>query len=592
MYRFLVVTSVMTVAVLVLVISLAYEPSTATCRIANESECSSLDPHLIRWVHENRAVRALYEGLTAADPVTTRPGPGVAERWDISPDGRTYTFHFRADARWSNGDAVTAEDFHWSWERALNPRIGAQYSEQAFYIKNARAYYESIRDHDEDPTQPVLEYAQVGVRVVDPRTLVVELENPCAYFLEITALSILWPVHRPTYERLGAYHWPVSATSSPGQPYDAGRDSFTTRHLVSRAENIVCNGAYVVESWQFKRHLRLRKNPYYWNRDQVAIHQIELLPIDDAATSFMVYETGGADWTSSPTLRLKRALYEQWQAGNRPDFYQAPSYATYYYILNCTKPPFDDVRVRRAFCMAVDKAQLCRDVTGIGEVPARVFVPPHGREASAKTDAEGRIHYYDQPQGLPHDVEAARRELVAAGWSRVDGRFERNGEAFPVIEILYNTLESHNLIAQAIGKMWEEAFGTTISLRNVETTVYDELRSKGDYMVARYGWFGDFLDPDTFLSMYRSDSGFNDTGWKNARYDDLLNRAANEPDPGKRFSLLTEAETLLVEKELPIIPLYHYVGVSLHRPYLKGVTPNIRDWLFLKALSINRGQPL
>jgi oligopeptide transport system substrate-binding protein len=589
-YRFLVVTSVLIVIALVTVIGLSYQSSEADFTLDNETECTSLDNHLMRWVHENRIGRALYEGLTATDPVTLQPAPGAAESWEVSPDGLTYTFHLRENGRWSNGDPITATDFYWSWERALNARVGAEYSNMAFPIKNARAYYESILAHGEDPKQPILPYAEVGVRVEDPHTLVVQLEFPCTYFLEIAAQSILRPIHRPSYERVGAYTWPTAATSRPGQPYDAGEDSFTKRHLATRPETMVSNGAYTLEEWTFKRRMILRKNPQYWSRDNVALERIKVLPIDDPNTAFLAYETGVVDWMPKPTLRTQKLLYEEFRAGRRPDFYPAPNYGTYFYVFNCTKPPFDDVRVRRAFVMAVDKAKLCSEVAGLGEEPATVFFPPAGREAAAQADADGNLYYYDQPEGLPYDVATARRELADAGWKKVDGRYQRDGKPLPTIEISYNTLESHAVIAQAIGKMWEEAFGTDVSLRNLEIKVYDEMRKNLDYMIGRYAWYGDYLDPTTFLNMYRTGDGFNDTGWSNPHYDDLLAQAAREPHPGKRFELLKQAETLLVDQEVPIMPIYYYKGAWLFRSNVKGVHHNIRGWLFLKAISIQRGE--
>ncbi len=591
MYRFLVVASVMTIVGLIAVITLSYTPSQADCVIAIESECTTLDPHLMRWTHEHRIGRALFEGLSETDPETMRPGPGVAHRWEVSPDGLVYTFHLRDDARWSNGDPVTAEDFYWGWERALNARLGSEYSNLAFPIKNAKAYYDSILAHATDPTHPVLPLAEVGVRTEGSHKLIVELENPCTYFLEILANSILFPVHRATYERTGAYRWPAAAASGPSGPYAPGHDNFTRRHIASQAGTMVSNGAYVLEEWDFKRRMVLQKNPHYWDRDNVPLERIEVLPIEDPNTSFMAYETRVVEWMDKPTSRIMQRLVEMHRQGEREDFHRTPNYGTYFYVFNCTKPPFDDAHVRRAFTMAVDKLRICETVTGIGETPAAVLVPPLGREASAQVGPDGTQYYYDQPAGLPYDVERARRELEAAGWAETDGRWQRDGTPFPAIEISYNTLEAHSLIAQAIGKMWEEAFGVETTLRNVELKVYDELRKNKEYMVGRYSWYGDYLDPTTFLNMYRTGDGFNDAGWSDPRYDALLEQAAREANPGKRFDLLRQAETLLVEQGLPVLPIYHYVGVSMYRSNVQGVTDNIRDWLFIKKLSIKRGEP-
>jgi oligopeptide transport system substrate-binding protein len=301
MYRFLVAGALAVLLTLALTLELGPREAPADFSIANDQECRSLDPHLIQWTQEFRLGFALYEGLTCPDPRTLRPLPGVAERWDVSPDGLTYTFHLRPEAKWSNGAPVTAADFVHSWERGLNPRIASDYSDALFILHNGRRYYESIAAHDADGTTPILPFSEVGAGALDEHTLRVRLEQPCPYFLDLVSGSAptFWPVYRPALEGV-AYDWPASYESGRNGSYDAGRDRFTTRHLWTRPERFVGNGPFVLESWRFKHKMRLRKNPYYWGANEVALETIDVLPVTDRNTRFMCYETGTVDVAMDP----------------------------------------------------------------------------------------------------------------------------------------------------------------------------------------------------------------------------------------------------------------------------------------------------
>lgn len=585
MYRLVLIGAAAVLAGLAAVLSLARREGRADLVVANSEECRTLDPHLATWTHETRLCQSLYEGLARLDPQTLRPVPGVAERWDISDDGTAYTFYLRTEARWSNGDPITAADFVNSWERSLNPRIGSDYSSLLFVIRNARAYYESIAAHDRNGATPILPFVNVGVRADGPRKLVVELERPCAYFLDILDFVPCWPVHRPTYERLGAYAWPASLDRVVGRPYDAGRDDPGRRHLATRPEHFVGNGAFRVKDWQFKRRIRLAKNPFYWNAEAVRLETIDVLPVADANTRFLGFETGAWDLTTDPPPRVARRLTELVHAGQRDDYRNQDLLATYFYRFNCTRFPTNDKRVRRALSLAVDRHAICTQVMGCDQTPATAFVPYPTVEAMAKLDRAGRRHVYRPPNALRFDPEAARRSLFDAGWTftRPGSPPIKDGRAFPVIEIMYNTDMRHELIAQAVAKMWHEHLGLRVELRNLELKVFYERERKCDYTVTRGSWFADYLDPGAMLFLFTSDDGHNRTGWSCRAYDDLIAAAEAELDVARRFELLAEAERILVADEMPVMPIFYYTGSTLISGRIGGLRPNVRNIPFLHA---------
>jgi oligopeptide transport system substrate-binding protein len=271
-------------------------------------------------------------------------------------------------------------------------------------------------------------------------------------------------------------------------------------------------------------------------------------------------------------------------AGERPDYQHGDNFATYFYRLNVTRPPLDDRLVRRALSQAIDRDELCRVVWGFGQKPARVLVPPYFAAETAGHGQDGRVYSYHGPAGRPDDFTAARDCLLRAGWDypRAGGRPVRDGRPFPRLQLLYNTDALHDAVAQAVAHMWREHLGIVVELQNVESKVFHERVRKLDYDIARASWYADYLDPNTFLEVFRSGSGNNRTGFADDRYDRLLAEAAAEPRPGRRFALLAEAERILVEDQLPIIPLNFYVGAQLLSPRFAGVQPNARQLILLK----------
>ena len=537
----------------------------------NSLEPRTLDPALTSWVDEFRLGRCLFEGLTRLNDTTFRPEPAVASRWDVSDDRRRYTFHLRPEARWSNGDPVTADDFLFAWRRVLDPAVASEYFYQLYPITNARRYYESRSDRDPSNDLP---FDRVGARALNDRTLQVDLEFPCPYFLDLTAFLTLSPVHRPTLER-----W----------AYREGR-VLPTKHLWTRPENLVCNGPFVIERWQFKRRIRLRRNPTYWDAAAIRLRTIEALPIDDANTSLLAYETGAVDLIAAVTPMAARALYAAHRAGGRDDFHPRRYFATYFYRFNCKRPPLNDARVRRALSLTIDRQAICERVLGFGQTPAYCLVPAGSVDEMTREGPDGRSYRYEPGRGLGQDmtptqrIELARRLLAEAG--HPDGRGVRP------LELLYNRDQSHHLIAQAVAKMWKDHLGLQIELKQLERNVFSPRVETLDYDIARGNWVGDYMDPMTFLDMFVTDGGHNQTGFANVEYDRLIRQATQEPHPGRRFEILQQAETLLIGRELPIAPIYEYVGYYLLNPRFGGLWPDSQLNLFVhRAFVQPRGVP-
>jgi oligopeptide transport system substrate-binding protein len=360
------------------------------------------------------------------------------------------------------------------------------------------------------------------------------------------------------------------------------------RHFATRPENFVGNGSLTLETWQFKRRMRLVRHDRYWGADRVKIETVDVLPVSDANTRVLGYETGSWDVTTDPPPQVARRLTAQTAAGERRDFYNQNLLATYFYRCNCNRFPTDDANVRRALALAIDRDAICARVLGGGQVAARAFVPYTATPYLSKRDDAGNRVSYEPPDALRFDPAAARQALIDAGWTYADpgGLPTRDGEPFPVISITYNTDSRHELIAQAVARMWAEHLGIRVELRNLELQAFYERERKSDFDVTRGSWFADYLDPGAMLSIFTTHSGHNRTGWASPAYDALIAAAELELDPAKRYMLFGDAESLLVEYEMPIIPIFYYTGSMLISDRVAGITPNVRNIPFLHAARI------
>lgn len=485
-------------------------------------EPADLDPHITVGVPENQIMRALFEGLTNKDPETLAIVPGVAESWHVSEDGLVYTFTLRPTARWSNGDEITAEDFAWSWQRALLPTLGNQYAYSYFAIKNAEQFNKG----------EIADFAQVGVRVLDKHTLQVELNNPTPYFLEQLAFKSMYPVHRATIEKFGSMDQRGTQWTRPG--------------------NFVGNGGFLLKSWAPNQVLVAQKNPMYWDAQRVRLNEIHFYPIQQAATDERMYRAGQLHIVNTLPPE-KEAAYREAQD---PAFRSFPVFSTYFYRLNTTRPPLNDVRVRKALAAAINRTLLTENVLRGGQLPAYTLTPPNSAGA------------YVPEAKISEDVGLARQWLAEAGYP--------DGKGFPTLTVIYNTLEQHQTIAVVIQQMWKEALNIDVNIRNEDWKVFLSSVRLKNFDIARAGWGGDYNDPNSFLDIHVTDGGNNGTGWSNPRYDELIKLAAVAKTQKERFAYFQEAEAILVD-EMPVIPLYTNVRNRLVHPSVKNWYNNILD---------------
>lgn len=606
-------------------------------RFINGTEPKTLDPHLATGEPEGRILMNVFEGLMRLDARSNRPVGGVAERWKISPDEMRYEFTLRKNAKWTDGHPVTAEDFVYAWKRILDPKLGGQYAYILHGVRGARAYntfgghvaqlrgpitkgvtellargasgvsasdwqaflakhkvsspLEQTRDEllrallsrrkgrvsreelvefgkriAEEARRLDAEYKKAlsrfgkdwGIFAPDAHTFVVELESPLPYFFDILTF----------YPTMPAPRWVVEQEGN-------ARDWFMP-------DKIVSNGPFRLEKWTVNDRIRLVKNETYWDKDSVKSDTIDAYAMENVTTSLNMYLTGEVDWVPkqypeelSPQLR------------DRDDFYVGPAMVVYYYQINCTRPPLDNPKVRKALNLAIDRTEITRDVLGRGEVPAAHMVPP------------GMPGYTPPKSEVRFDVPAARKLLAEAGFE--------GGKGFPEIGILFNTFEAHRKIAEVIADQLRRHLNLKVEAYNQEWQSYLATRRALDYDVARAAWVGDYRDPNTFLDMWLTNSGNNDAGFSSADYDFLVRSAGNvgqalterdrlidvvddkagvrrliaESQAGDldaqkaararlRMALMREAEAILVQKEFPIIPIYFYVNSGLIDPKVRG----------------------
>jgi len=487
----------------------------------NQSEPETLDPAIMTGVPEHTLALALYEGLVSLDPETLEPRPGVAESWEISADGTVYTFHLRRDAKWSNGDAVTSEDFTRSWHRALTQAF-CDYAYLFYYIKGAEDFRKAFAQSGKAiPYEQFL--ADVGVETPDPLTVRITLGAPTAYFLDLCAFETYMPVHRATVAEYG--------------------DQWT------RPEHWVGNGPFRLVEWSLRKWIVMEPNPNYWDASFVKLKKITALPVEDQDVAYNKFLKGEVHWIRSvPAAKVD-------EAKRRPEYFATPYLGSYFYRFNTTR--LKDKRVRQALSLAVNRETITRDILRAGQIPATWYCP-----------AIPSAHY-TPPAGLPYDPDRARALLAEAGYP--------NGQGFPKLTLFYNTSEDHKRVAERVGQMWREALNIDVSLQNAEWKVYLKQVEMLDYDVARAGWIGDYGDPMTFLDMWLTGGGNNNTGWSNAKYDELIHKATYERDPDKRAAILREAERIVVEDEFPILPLYIYVNQGMRVDGLRGWYENVRD---------------
>lgn len=531
--------------------------------VINSTEPRTLDPQRVSWLPEIQLAGALFEGLTRLNAETFLPEPAVANAWEANEARTVWTFHLRPAARWSNGEPLVAEDFRFAWLRALEPAVAAQYVTLLFVVRGAEEYYRARLDGGPGNDAKA---ETVGVEALDPRTLRVTLAGPCPYFLDLTSFPTFAPLHRATLE-----HW----------AFRDGRVLTRTQHLWTRPENIVCNGAFVLARWDFKRRILLTRNPHYWDSAGISVNSIEAYINNDPNAALMAYETGRVDLVHGLETPTARVVMAEENAGRRRDFHIGDRFATFFYRVNCRRPPLDDADFRAALSLAVNRADICTHVMGLGEVPARTYVPPAAVPLMPRSARDGRTIYYQPPAGL--GAELSYEQCVAAARERLERYLRRAGlnsaQAVRAIELSFVPEPDQRRIAEALQQMWQGALGIRVELRTLEGKVLSTRIRELDYDLARSSWYGDYLDPSTFLNMFATGDGQNRTGWSDAEYDRLIAAAGCEADDERRFALLAEAERILCEAGLPIIPIFHPRGNFLVNPRFTGLNDQVRDLL-------------
>lgn len=501
------------------------EREAAALRIINGSEPESLDPAIITSFADSRIVKCLFEGLTRLHPETARAEPALAERWDVSPDGRTYTFHLRTNAVWSDERPVVAGDVVYSWRRVLDPTSAADYAGQLYFVRNAEAY-NTGRTNSATGRRVTAE--DVGVTAIDDHTLRVELVGPTAFFLDLCAFPTLAVVPRHWIEQHGD-RWLLQ----PGLPV---------------------NGSYRLDFWKINDRVRIRANPLHWAADRVRSPVVDFIPMSSPATALNLFVAGEADiiWDKSLIPSSLMDILRQ-----RPDCHTFGYLGSYFYRYNVTRKPFDDPRVRKALALAVDKRRIVDNITKAGEQLADHFVPPGTAD-------------YESPAGLGHDPEHARQLLAEAGFP--------GGEGFPTFTYLMNNAPIDAQISVELQAMWRKELGINMEIRQAEWKVYLSEQSKLNFDLSRSSWIGDYNDANTFLDMFMSNNGNNRTGWRDPDYDRLIRDANQQTDVAKRRGMLQQAEQRLIRDDLIIAPLYFYAGVNFFDPKkIEGIHFNLLD---------------
>ncbi len=593
----------------------------------------TIDPACASWQEDIRMVLALWEGLYSYDPLTLKPVPAVAAGFPVvSDDGLVYTFTLKELALWSNGDPVVAADFVYGWRRAIEPGAsGDYYALIADNIAGAKDYLAwrndavrvlkllgqlhkdgSVPSVDSDDYALLEKYSllqkynagrawpdiaaefrsdhirqmagrfdNVGIKALSKNSLEVTLVRKMPYFLDLLPFSTFVPVHEKSLELLRCDKYElgsdrIDAVSKQLTLWSYDSQWVKPDYRLGGYPGLITNGAYTLTNWQFKRFMLFEKNIRYWNVDNVKSDTIMARIMPQSNTAFMAYEAGEIDFYHSlSTLGFADTLLKNAQDGKRNDIHKCDAFGCYYYAFNCQDTlhtgkdnPFKDSCVRMAFNMAVDKQAIVDKVKRIGNRAARNFIPP------------GSIEGYSCPLGAGFDPEGARKLLDEAGFP--------GGRGLGTIELLYNTGDDHESVAQAVQAMWKENLGVDVRLAGKEKKTFNSDKSSQRFMVGRASWFGDYNDPTTFLDILRSGSGQNDSGYSNIDgYDALLDKASEVSRPDKRMEILSRAESVMLA-DSPILPIYYYVVLSAFRPEVEGLRLNSMEFYPLKNIKVRR----
>jgi oligopeptide transport system substrate-binding protein len=489
--------------------------------LGNGSEPQNLDPQTVTGVPEQRIISALFEGLVSENPKTLAPEPGVAKSWSISNKGLVYTFFLRKDAKWSDGTPLTAKNFIFSYKRILSPPLASQNAYMLYCIKNAKKFNKGT----------ITDFSKVGVKAVSPYVLQITLNKPIPYFLSLLTHMAWFPVDKNIIEKYGKIAQRGTKWTLPG-------------HLIG-------NGPFILKQWDINKSIVVVKNKNYWDAKKVKLNKIIFYPFNDNQTEERAFRSGQLHVTYTvPTSKI--SVYEK----NKPGIIKITPYlGTYYLIFNVNRKPYNNLLVRKALSLAINRTSLAKYVVKGGKIPAKSFTPPNTAGYTADTD-------------LDYNVQKAKYLLAEAGYP--------SGKGLPVIELMYSSSVRNRRIVEAIQEMWAENLNIKTSIVNKEWKVYlDSFRTR-DFSIATASWIGDYNDPSTFLDLWMTGAGNNRACWSNKEYDRIMQQASDTSNKKLRNNLFGKAEKILISK-MPIIPLYYYTSLALIKPEVKGWYPNILD---------------
>jgi oligopeptide transport system substrate-binding protein len=484
--------------------------------ITDGSEPRTLDPQEAQGVTEHHIISAMIEGLVAPSiDDQSKVVPGMADRWEHNEDASVWTFHIGDNRKWSNGEPVTAQDFVFSYKRMLTASFGAEYAENLFVLKGAEEYYQG----------KISDFAQVGVKALDNRALQIELVGPTPYLLTLVLHDSWLPVCSNAILKFGKIDTRDTQWTRPG--------------------NYVANGPFMMKSWHPNDVIELVRNPFYWDAQNVKLNGINFYAIENLDTQDRAFQAGQLHKTDQ--LPLDKVPYYRRE---HPEILRIDPYeGVYFYRINIARKPLDNPKVRLALNLAVDRDAIVKNILREDQKPATGFTPPGMGD-------------YQPLNKVSYDPVRARQLLAEAGYP--------NGKGFPSFTIHFNTLESHRAIAEAIQQMWKEILNINVTLENQEWKVYLDTQNSKNYDFSRSAWIGDYMDPVTFLSLWTTGNGNNNTNWGNPKFDGLIEQAARTGDPAKRLAILRDAENLFLT-DLPVVLIYWYTNAYL-------LEPSVQNW--------------
>jgi oligopeptide transport system substrate-binding protein len=499
-----------------------------TFRVNLGTEPPSLDWSLATDHVSFNVIANLMVGLTEFDK-NLKPAPVIAKSWELLEGGRKIVFHLRDDVLWSDGKKVRAQDFEYSWKRLLNPKTAAEYAYSLFDLVNAEEYHQG----------KITDESLVGVKAVDDSTLEVRLKQPASYFLSLTTFEITFPQRQDVVEKFGT-RW-------------------------TDPENIVTNGPFLLASWRHENEIQLKGNPNFF-LGKPAIERVEMFMVNELTTALAMYEQGQLDFIDNHSI----PALEKPRLAKAPGFKRVPQLRGDYYGFAIEKKPFNDPRVRKAFAMAIDRSVLPKLLQG-GQQPATSWVPPGMLAHNPKI-------------GVVYNPPEARRLLRESGYP--------DGKGFPEVTLSYNTLEDHKIVAEAIQGMWKRNLGVLVRLENQEWKLFLKRLLNDPPHIFRSGWGADYPDPDNFIKLFASYSPQNYSRWKNARYDQLIEQAGREMNEQTRVRLYSEAQKILCEVDIPIVPLFTQMETTVLNPRYTGLEYNSMSRLLLKDVRLKESDRL